>query len=75
MPQINRYLLNNLPEKLTRPIVRGTLIRTIKRRNLAQVRMGFDMIWAYYDDSWHYPDAKTIVFTTGSIYNTSEGIG
>ena len=66
---VNRFLLDKLPEKLTRPIARKTLVKTIKRRNLAQVRMGFDMIWAYYDDSWHYPDSKTIAFTTGSIYN------
>jgi len=66
---VSSFFMNTLPEKLTKPIARWTLINTLHKRNVAQAKMGFDAIWALYDDSWHFPDAKTIAITSGSIFN------
>ena len=66
---VSKYFLNTLPERLTKPIARMNLVNTMHKRNVAEAKMGFDAIWALYDDSWHFPDAKTIAITSGSIFN------
>ncbi|MDI6741421.1 MAG: uroporphyrinogen decarboxylase family protein [Smithella sp.] len=66
---VSIFCLNKFPEVLTKPIARMNLVKTMHKRNVAQVKMGFDAIWALYDDSWRFPDAKTIAVTSGSIFN------
>jgi len=36
---------------------------TLNHRNQAQVEMGFDGMWVYYDDTWAAPDAETLALT------------
>lgn len=66
---VSKLFLNKLPQILTKPITRLNLANTLHKRNVAQAKMGFDAIWALYDDSWHFPDANTIIITSGSIFN------
>ncbi|MCX5849664.1 MAG: hypothetical protein NTW65_09460 [Deltaproteobacteria bacterium] len=66
---VSKFCLNTFTEVLTKPIARMNLVKTMHKRNVAQATMGFDAIWALYDDSWHFPDAKTITVTSGSIFN------
>ena len=66
---VSRFCLNTFPEALTKPTARMNLVKTMHKRNVAQAKMGFDAIWALYDDSWHFTDAKTITLTSGSIFN------
>ncbi|MDD5713000.1 MAG: uroporphyrinogen decarboxylase family protein, partial [Smithellaceae bacterium] len=65
---VSKFFMNNWGPQLTKTFARPNLIATINRRNLGQVEMGFDAIWAYYDDSWIFVDAGTIALTTGSIH-------
>ncbi len=71
-----RFFLNKWGPALTPVFVRPTLASVLHRRNLGQIEMGFDAIWAYMDDTWIFLDAKTIALTTGSIFNViSDGYG
>ncbi len=69
---VTRFLLNSLGPVITGHFIRPILAGILHRRNLAQIEMGFDAVWAYYDDTWFFLDAKTIALTTGSIYNVIE---
>lgn len=64
-----RFFLDKWGPALTPVFVRPALASTLHRRNLGQIEMGFDAIWAYMDDTWIFLDAKTIALTTGSIFN------
>ena len=66
---ITTFLLDRWGPKLTNLLVRPNLVNIINRRIMGQIKMGFDAIWAYYDDSWIFYDSKTIALTTGSFYN------
>ncbi len=71
-----RFFLNKWGPALTPVFIRPTLNSVLHRRNLGQIEMGFDAIWAYMDDTWIFLDAKTIALTTGSIFNViSDGYG
>lgn len=49
--------------------VRLRLAEKLHWRNQAQVKIGLDGMWVYYDDTWIAPDEGTLALTTGSIYN------
>ncbi|MBN1534153.1 MAG: hypothetical protein JXA20_15890 [Spirochaetes bacterium] len=73
---LTRLFLNALGPRATGPFTRPILAGLLHRRNAAQVALGFDAIWAYYDDTWFFLDSKTIALTTGSLYNViSDGFG
>ncbi len=64
-----RFFLDRWGPALTPLFVRPSLASVLHRRNLGQIAMGFDAIWAYMDDTWVFLDAKTIALTTGSVFN------
>ncbi len=73
---ITTYLMDKWGPALTKLLVRPNLASILKKRNLGQLAMGFDSIWAYYDDTWIFLDSKTIALTTGSLFNViSDGHG
>lgn len=73
---VTRYLLDGLGPRVTSFFTRPILANVLHRRNLAQIGMGFDAVWAYYDDTWFFLDAKTIALTTGSLFNViADGFG
>ncbi|MBU2511447.1 hypothetical protein KJ966_08910 [bacterium] len=71
-----KLFFDKLGPSITRPIIQRTFADLVDRRNRAQVKMGFDAIWAYYDDSWVALDSETLALTTGSLFNViGDGYG
>jgi uroporphyrinogen decarboxylase len=71
-----RFLLDRWGKQLTKYLATPTLAKTYEKRNVGQVAMGFDAIWAFYDDTWIITDSKTITLTTGPLFNIiSDGYG
>jgi uroporphyrinogen-III decarboxylase len=66
---VTRFLFDRWGSKLTKLLARPNLVNIIDRRIMGQIEMGFDAIWAYYDDTWIFYDSKTIALTTGSFYD------
>ncbi len=65
-PWINSEVREGHPSVEPDPL-RLSLAETLNHRNQAQVELGFDGMWVYYDDSWKAPTPGTLALTSGAI--------
>jgi uroporphyrinogen-III decarboxylase len=74
-PWINSIEREGHPHSEPDPL-RQSLAETLHHRNQAQVEMGFDGMWVYYDDTWKVPDANTLALTSGALCSViDDGFG
>ena len=48
-------------------LIRLSLAETLNHRNQAQVEMGFDAMWVYYDDTWQALADGSLALTSGAL--------
>ena len=71
-----KYVLDHWAPQLTKLLFRPGLMKAFHARHIAQMEMGFDAIWGYYDDSWIMLDSNSYAQPSGSIYNlVADGTG
>ncbi|MDI6741420.1 MAG: uroporphyrinogen decarboxylase family protein [Smithella sp.] len=66
---LSKFVLDRWAPQISGLVFRPSLKKTFHLRNIGQVEMGLDAIWAYYDDTWIMLDSKSYAMPTGSIYN------
>jgi len=64
-----KFILDKWGVSLSKYLFRPNLIKTLHRRNVGQAEMGFDAIWAHYDDQLIMLDSKTMASSTGAIFD------
>lgn len=73
---VSQYVLNRWAPQLSPLVFRPGLKKTQHLRNVGQAEMGFDAMWAYYDDSWAMLDAKSYTQPMGAVFDiVSDGTG
>lgn len=66
---IAEYLLDNFGKQLTKPLFQPVLNRAMEKRISGAVQLGFDAAWALYEETFIVKDSRTMIRTTGSLYD------